>query len=85
MKMPESDMTIATWLIIATALVWIIVDVWLYLRKNKLSTISQVITGFSWYSPMVPFIVGLLAGHWFWGFALIVLIGDFFGNTIEWL
>lgn len=62
----ESDMSIATWLIIATALIWIVVDVILYLNIKKTSTISQVITKFSYYSPMVPFIVGLLAGHWFW-------------------
>jgi hypothetical protein len=59
-----SKMTTTTWFIIITALVWLAYDVAMYLAEKE--TISEVITRASYYSPMVPFIVGLLCGHWFW-------------------
>lgn len=53
------------WLVIATSLIWIVYDIYAYAtRKEK--TISRVITSASWYSPMPPFILGLLIGHWLW-------------------
>ena len=61
--------TTTTWIMIVTALLWIIWDIYLYVRKEKhpeTKTISVIITEFSYYSPMLPFIAGLLCGHWFW-------------------
>lgn len=58
-----------TWIMIITALVWIVWDIYLYVKKDKdarIKTISIIITEFAWYSPMLPFIIGLLCGHWFW-------------------
>lgn len=60
---------ITMWLLIVTGLVWLIWDIALYLKmynNPKVSTISVMITKFSWYSPALPFVVGVLMGHWFW-------------------
>jgi hypothetical protein len=58
------NFTIAGALISTTAIVWLLVDVFLYVNKKE--TISQAIIRMSWYTPMVPFIFGFLCGHWFW-------------------
>lgn len=60
------DTTVATWLIIVTFLVWLAVDIYLYVNRDKFSTISEVITTWSYYTPIVPLIAGFLLGHWFW-------------------
>ena len=60
---------VTTWVLIGTALVWLIYDVFLYLKRQsdpKVSTISIMITGFSWYSPALPLVAGILIGHWWW-------------------
>jgi hypothetical protein len=49
---------------ISTALIWMVWDFYLYI--NKLPTMSDLITGFSMYSPILPFILGVLIGHWTW-------------------
>jgi len=54
----------STKLIIVTALTWMFWDIYAYLYKKK--TISRVFTEKSFYSPMIPFIVGVLCGHFFW-------------------
>jgi len=48
-----------------TAVVWIVWDVIAFVGSTD-ATISVVITDFSLYSPILPFIFGALAGHWFW-------------------
>ena len=58
-------------LMIVTALSWGFYDLYLYYRikvKKEIvtKTLSQLITGFSYYSPMLPFILGVLIGHWMW-------------------
>lgn len=66
MSEPQGEMSIATWLMLGTALVWIVIDVFLYVNRKKVATISEVITHFARYSPMLPFILGVLMGHWLW-------------------
>lgn len=62
--MEIGDFTIAGVLISVTAVVWLLVDVYLYAKKKE--TISQGMLRMAWYTPMVPFIIGFLCGHWFW-------------------
>ena len=52
-------------LILVTSIVWIIWDLYVYIFREENSTISVVITDFSYYSPACPFIIGGLMGHWF--------------------
>lgn len=60
------DTTLATWLIIVTFLVWVGIDIYLYVNKDKQSTISEVVTTWSYYSPSIPFFIGFVCGHFFW-------------------
>jgi len=53
-----------TWLIIATAFIWLFYDVYLYVYNEI--TISEQIYDMSNISMIVPFGVGMLCGHWFW-------------------
>lgn len=62
--MEPGELTIAGIVLIVVSLVLLIVDIVLYVQKKR--TISQVITGFSYYSPMGPLVLGILLGHWFW-------------------
>lgn len=56
--------SIAGWLIIATALIWLIVEIYvIYVKKQ---TISNAMYDYAKNMPIVPFIIGLLMGHWFW-------------------
>lgn len=55
--------TITTWFIIGTSLVWFFYEIYT-LIYNK-----QTISAGMYYlakRPIVPFVMGLLAGHWFW-------------------
>lgn len=47
-----------------TALVWLVWDVVAYVNDYK--TLSYYIVNWAYYSPMLPFISGVLVGHWFW-------------------
>lgn len=62
-------MSLTAGLLIVTCLIWIIWDLVLYVKRqgdDNVSTLSMMITGFSWYSPALPFAAGVLMGHWFW-------------------
>jgi len=62
-------MTLSTYIMIGTALLWIIWDIYLFVKRQKdprVSTLSMILTQFSWYSPALPLIAGILMGHWFW-------------------
>jgi hypothetical protein len=62
-------MTYTVAIILSTCFVWIVLDIVLYVKRQddpKVSTISMIITSFSWYSPVFPFMIGFLMGHWFW-------------------
>ena len=60
-----SSLSTTTWIIIVTALVWLVWDIYAFVSKKHV-TFSDKITKWSYYSPMVPFILGMLMGHWFW-------------------
>ena len=53
-----------TWIIIATAFIWLFWDIYLYIKGEI--TISEQIYYFSNISLIVPFGVGMICGHWFW-------------------
>jgi uncharacterized membrane protein YhdT len=52
------------WIIGLTILALIIYDVFAFLGPEN-STLSVVITDWSYYTPWVPFAFGVLMGHWF--------------------
>lgn len=55
--------------VIGTVVAWLIWDIVLYglrTKDKKVSTISMMLTRFSWYSPALPMAAGILLGHWFW-------------------
>lgn len=62
----EYRMSNTTWFILITALVWFVYDVYAYVTED-VTTISKWITEFGYYSPIGPFIFGLLIGHFYWG------------------
>jgi hypothetical protein len=49
---------------VVALVVW---DVWLYLSPPKADTISRLIADGASDHPLIPFVFGVLAGHWFWG------------------
>lgn len=53
-------------LIIFTGVIWIVYDVYLYVKSKE--TISDVIFGFSQHVKGIIFLVGFLCGHWFFGY-----------------
>ena len=50
---------------IATFVIWVGWDIYAYLNEEN-STFSVIITDWAYYTPMLPFFVGVLCGHWFW-------------------
>ena len=53
---------------VALVLVWDIVVLFLSKKKGDLTTsVSYAIWGFARRAPFVPFIVGFICGHLFWG------------------
>jgi hypothetical protein len=57
--------SIAQIVIIATALFWIGMDIFLYTKFGNASTISATVWRYSWHIPGIPFAVGILIGHLF--------------------
>lgn len=54
----------ASIIIIAVVTVVLIAwDIFAYLTEKN-STFSVILTDWSWYSPWVPFVFGVLMGHW---------------------
>lgn len=67
MDMVINNITVV--LLISTAVIWIVWDIYLYVRMKdgkQVSTLSMILTDFSWYSPALPFFAGVLMGHWWW-------------------
>jgi hypothetical protein len=54
---------ITTTIILATAIVWLIWDLYLYFSNKE--TISQKIIKWNKISIMICFLFGFLMGHWF--------------------
>lgn len=65
-KMP----TLTGWFIIVTAMVWLGFEVYVIIYKKQ--TISNAMYDFATKMPMVPFIIGLLMGHWFWVLCIVI-------------
>tara|TARA_R110000744_G_C19102445_1_gene533741 strand:- start:234 stop:428 length:195 start_codon:yes stop_codon:yes gene_type:complete len=61
---PPENPTIAGILIIITAIIWLIVEI--YVLYYKKQTISSAMYSYAKNMPIIPFIIGLLMGHWFW-------------------
>jgi hypothetical protein len=54
------------WILIAGLLVMIGYDAWACMDKENRDTISKVVTKSSEKYPLIPFLLGLLMGHFFW-------------------
>ena len=63
--MEIGDFTVTSVILLSVALSLIVYDVIAY-KSKKLKTVSVVVRGWAWYNPMIPFIAGMLIGHWFW-------------------
>lgn len=50
-------------LIVLIVILW---DIWLASDKTEGNTISEIITRLAYKYPLIPFALGMLAGHWFW-------------------
>lgn len=53
-----------TWIIIASALIWIGWDIYLY--ANDKETISDKMTKWGARMMGMVFLIGFIMGHWFW-------------------
>ena len=51
--------------LVVTAVVWIAWDIYAYAFGGGTTTLSSVITDFSYYSPALPLLAGGLIDHWF--------------------
>jgi len=58
-------MTLTQWIIASVTVIILIIDVFLALTKGKEQTISVAITNWSKQYPIIPFVFGLLMGHFF--------------------
>lgn len=58
------DFTISGILILITAFIWLVIDIWLLVKERE--TISQRMWLWSRYFGAITFITGMLCGHWFW-------------------
>ena len=56
--------TLTGWFIIATALVWFVFEMYVLIAKKQ--TISNAMYELAKRNPSLPFVIGLLMGHWFW-------------------
>lgn len=54
------------YLIIVTVLVWIVWDIYVFLRGGIKPTISLVITNWFWQFPQIGIGVAYVCGHLFW-------------------
>lgn len=63
-------MTSRSWtklVLVAVGVVLIAWDIWLYVSPAPADTISRVLFDTATEHPILPFVFGVLAGHWFWG------------------
>jgi hypothetical protein len=58
--------TTAIILVIVAGLL-IVWDIYLAAAPPTGDTISEVIRDFAYRHPIIPFAIGVLIGHWFWG------------------
>lgn len=50
-------------IMITVTIALVLWDVFAYLNEEN-ATFSVIITDWSWYTPWVPFVFGVLMGHW---------------------
>jgi hypothetical protein len=58
--------TIVMWILIALTMILVIYDAWACADKAKRDTISKIVTKSSEKYLVIPFLLGLLMGHFFW-------------------
>lgn len=58
--------SIVPWVLVAISIGLGIWDIFLAADRIKGNTISEVIRSASRRSLMIPFIAGIIIGHWFW-------------------
>lgn len=56
---------ITRWIMLSVIAALIVWDVLAYLIGGNNSTISVIITDWSYYSPWIPYLFGLMCGHFF--------------------
>lgn len=61
-------MSLATVIILGTIVFWVGSDVYLLMKSGKQATISVTMYTTSKQYPIVPFLFGVLMGHFFGGF-----------------
>lgn len=64
-------MTLSDWtkiIILATGVIWIAWDIFVYRKQGNLPTESWTIKKWSYYMPGIAFLLGILMGHFFFTF-----------------
>ena len=65
-------MTLQDWtkvLILATGVIWVAWDIYVYRRQGNLPTESWTIKKWAFYMPGIAFLFGILMGHFFFTFS----------------
>jgi hypothetical protein len=63
---PQVSVFLVSWLLVAVVLLVGIFDVWVSLTPGQ-TTVSEYLSDLSRRYPVLPFILGMVAGHLFWG------------------
>ena len=59
-------MSLTATFIVATAVIWVVFDVWVIAKKGKSESISAHIIRLARKWPLFPLLSGILLGHFFW-------------------
>ncbi len=59
-------MNLTGWILIASAIILITYDVFTLFTKGRVKTISFTVYAWAKLYPIVPFTLGVIAGHLFW-------------------
>lgn len=59
-------MGLTEWFLVVVVVVVLIYDAAALMLWGVESTVSRVVTRWSKQFPIIPFLVGVVAGHWFW-------------------
>ena len=54
------------WILVGTAVLLVVWDVVAYFGAGPAATISRVMLDWAGAHPIVPFMLGVIAGHFFW-------------------
>lgn len=58
--------TLIMWITLGILLLVLIYDAWACMDRDKRETVSEMITKASMRYTVIPFVAGILAGHFFW-------------------